>query len=150
MARHSSSFHTQYGAVPFTVDRVGRIRVALISSRETQRWIIPKGWPIRKVSAAAVAVQETLEEAGLAGAVLSHHPAGHYFYAKLLPRKQIVTCRVTVFYLRVHQELRVWPEREERSRAWFSPDVAAMLLGEKSLAEIVRQLPAVLGSQNIE
>ena len=38
---------TQYGALPYTV-RDGTPLVLLIRSRETQRWIIPKGWPKRR------------------------------------------------------------------------------------------------------
>jgi hypothetical protein len=34
----------QYGALPFRVHD-GKLQVMLITSRETKRWIVPKGWP---------------------------------------------------------------------------------------------------------
>jgi 8-oxo-dGTP pyrophosphatase MutT (NUDIX family) len=127
------------------VDRAGRVRVALLTSRETQRWVIPKGWPMAKRSAAEAARREVREEAGLTGTIINVKPAGHYRYKKRLSPDKAVTCRVAVFLLRVRRELGAWPEREQRIRAWFSPDVAATLVAEKGLAAILRGLtPNVL------
>jgi 8-oxo-dGTP pyrophosphatase MutT (NUDIX family) len=126
--------------VPFMVDRSGRVRVALLTSRETQRWVIPKGWPMAKRSAAEAARREVREEAGLSGAIISAKPVGHYVYKKRLAPDQAVTCKVAVFLLRVRRELGVWPERQQRVRAWFSPEVAATLVAEKGLEAILRRL----------
>ena len=39
----------------------------LVTSRETRRWIIPKGWPIAGAKPHASAAREALEEAGVVG-----------------------------------------------------------------------------------
>lgn len=93
-----------------------------------------------KHSAAEAARREVREEAGLIGTVINAKPAGHYVYRKRLTTGKAVTCRVAVFLLRVRQELGAWPEREQRVRAWFSPEVAASLVAEKGLAAILRGL----------
>ena len=42
----------------------------LLTSRETHRWVIPKGWPMKGWEPAEVASQEAYEEAGLIGQVV--------------------------------------------------------------------------------
>jgi 8-oxo-dGTP pyrophosphatase MutT (NUDIX family) len=140
MPKPTASTRRQYGAVPFTIDRAGRIRVALLTSRETRRWVIPKGWPMAKRSGTEAAGREVREEAGLTGTVINAKPVGYYLYKKRLAPRKLVTCRVAVFLLRVRREFDVWPEREQRVRAWFSPEVAATLVAEKGLAAILRGL----------
>jgi len=97
--------HQQYGAVPFTVDAAGRVRVALLTSRETRRWVIPKGWPIANLTGAEVASREAIEEAGLSGAVAVSKPARCYTYAKRLSTGKTINCRVEVYLLHVQAEL---------------------------------------------
>jgi hypothetical protein len=60
----------QYGALPYRL-RAGSARpqFMLITSRETQRWIIPKGWPKKGKSPQYSAAREAFEEAGVLGAV---------------------------------------------------------------------------------
>jgi 8-oxo-dGTP pyrophosphatase MutT (NUDIX family) len=137
MPKSTASTRRQYGAVPFTIDRAGRIRVALLTSRETRRWVIPKGWPMAKRRATEAACREVREEAGLTGTVINAKPVGHCLYKKRLAPGELVTCRVAVSLLRVRREYDVWPKREQRVRAWFSPEVAATLVAEKGLAAIL-------------
>jgi 8-oxo-dGTP pyrophosphatase MutT (NUDIX family) len=82
------------------------------------------------------AAREAYEEAGLIGVVLRGSPVGHYRYKKRLPTGKFVTCEVAVFLLRVRRELIDWPERDQRVRAWFSLEVAAMLVAERNLAKL--------------
>jgi 8-oxo-dGTP pyrophosphatase MutT (NUDIX family) len=125
------------------------MRVALLTSRETGRWVIPKGWPIANLTGAEVASREAIEEAGLSGVVAASKPAGHYSYAKRLSTGQTINCQVDVYLLHVQVELSAWPEMAQRVRAWFSPQVAATLVAERALAKILvglaTNLPAVTG-----
>jgi 8-oxo-dGTP pyrophosphatase MutT (NUDIX family) len=132
----NSKVHRQYGAVPFAIDKGRRVRVALLTSRQTGRWVIPKGWPMAGRKPAQAAARETYEEAGLIGVVLGGSPVGRYRYKKRLPTGKFVTCEVTVFLLRVRRELINWPERDQRVRAWFSLEVAATLVAERNLAKL--------------
>ena len=98
-----------------------------------------------KRSATNAASREVLEEAGLIGTVINVKPIGYYCYDKRLPAGNLITCRVAVFLLRVKRVLDVWPEQNQRLRAWFSPEIAAQLVAEKDLAALLRALtPSVL------
>jgi 8-oxo-dGTP pyrophosphatase MutT (NUDIX family) len=41
----------------------------LITSRESRRWVIPKGWPKKGKSPQHLAAREAFEDAGVIGAV---------------------------------------------------------------------------------
>ena len=55
---------TQYGALCWRMHR-GKVEVLLITSRDTGRWVIPKGWPIDGLAPAQTAAREAWEEAGV-------------------------------------------------------------------------------------
>src|SRR5258708_16445379 len=55
----------QYGALPYRLNDDGSVEVLLVTSRETKRWIIPKGWPIKGLKPSKAAAREAYEEAGL-------------------------------------------------------------------------------------
>ena len=55
----------QVAALPFRIGADGRIEVLLITSRDTGRWIIPKGWPMIGRKAHRAAEREAFEEAGV-------------------------------------------------------------------------------------
>ncbi len=71
----------QYAALPYRV-RDG-LELLLITSRETGRWVIPKGWPMKGKTAHAAAAREALEEAGLKGKI-GKQSLGDYSYGKRL------------------------------------------------------------------
>jgi hypothetical protein len=76
--------HVQYAALPFRLDANGRPQVLLLTSRQTKRWVIPKGWPMRGKKPREVAAQEAFEEAGLVGTLIGKRPVGSFHYAKEL------------------------------------------------------------------
>ena len=55
----------QYAALPYRVNGGARPEIMLVTSRETRRWIIPKGWPMERRAPHAAAAREALEEAGV-------------------------------------------------------------------------------------
>ena len=46
-ATEDSAESLQFAALPYQIDRQGTVRILLVTSRETGRWIIPKGWPMK-------------------------------------------------------------------------------------------------------
>ena len=68
----------QYAALPYVHLEDG-LRICLITSRGTKRWIIPKGWPKAQLRPHELAAQEAEEEAGLLGEIASD-PIGSYSY----------------------------------------------------------------------
>jgi 8-oxo-dGTP pyrophosphatase MutT (NUDIX family) len=108
----------------------------LVTSRDTRRWIIPKGWPIAREAPHASAEREALEEAGVVGTV-GRDSIGAYLYEKRLASGIVVICEVLVFPLEVMHQEDDWPEKAERTFQWFSPDDAANAVREPGLREII-------------
>ena len=71
-------------------------QVLLITSRDTGRWIVPKGWPVDGLDGAEAALQEAWEEAGVSKADIESAPMGYYDYNKRLDHG--LTTPVTVSY----------------------------------------------------
>lgn len=115
----------------------GGIEVLLITSRETRRWVVPRGNPIPGRSPAESAAQEAYEEAGIRGAV-DAEPVGHYFYFKRRRNGDLLPAEVRLFRMRVAEEKDDWPEKGERERRWFAPQEAAAAVAEAELAELIR------------
>ena len=65
----------------------GQDQVLLITSRDTKRWIIPKGWPIDGLSGTETALQEAWEEAGVRADAVYDEPVGQFTYDKILERR---------------------------------------------------------------
>ena len=117
------------------------MKVLMITSRGTGRWIIPKGWPIEGKSAPAAAMQEAWEEAGVRRGEIAPEPVGHYDYDKHLDDGTSVPIEALVFRLRVERLAESYPEAAERQRRWVDPAQAAAMVDEPELREILRALP---------
>jgi len=126
----------QYAALPWRTAASGEIEILLITSRETRRWVIPKGWLMKGIGPGGSAAQEALEEAGVLGR-LGKKPVGKYVYDKRLRSGRLQHVRVRVFALEVLQELDAWPEMGERTRQWFSLAEAAGLVDEADLKRLL-------------
>ena len=122
--------------MPFVLDN-GRPQVMIITSRETGRWIIPKGWLKKDMDAHELAAVEAYEEAGLRG-IISEKPVGQYRYLKRLDDGQDIKCDVIVFPLLVETHALDWPEKPERKYLWTRPNKAAKLVDDDGLADLLR------------
>ncbi|MBL6455997.1 NUDIX hydrolase [Belnapia sp. T6] len=129
----------QCAALPYRQN--GReTEVLLVTSRETRRWVLPKGWT-EACGAARQAAREAFEEAGIRGRI-DPEPIGAYAYPKRLRDGATVTCQVEVFPLAVEEMLEDWPERAERERRWFSLPQAAAAVEEGELGTLMLRLAA--------
>jgi len=108
------------------------LQILLVSSRETKRWVIPKGWPMKERSDAAAAAQEAFEEAGLDG-VIAEQPLGEYEYLKRLKSGAARSVKVDVYALEVTGEHATWPEKGQRTLQWMTPVEAALGVQEPEL-----------------
>ena len=127
---------TQYAALCFRVSGKGKVEVLLITSRDTGRWVIPKGWPIPGADAPGGAAQEAWEEAGVTGDAAG--PClGLYSYDKVAGDGSLVPTVVAVFPIRVAKLAARWPEKADRRRKWFSPAKAARKVAEPELAALI-------------
>lgn len=126
----------QYAALPWRWTPDGTVEVLLITSRETRRWVIPKGWPIRGMKSPQSAAREAYEEAGVVG-VVGKKAAGFYHYDKRLRSGRLQRVGVDVFPLLVAEERETWPEKGQRDKLWTTPAEAAALVDEPELKEIL-------------
>jgi 8-oxo-dGTP pyrophosphatase MutT (NUDIX family) len=130
----------QIAALPFRVGKAG-VEILLITSRETKRWVIPKGWPMDGLKDYNAARLEAFEEAGVGGR-MTRKCVGGFRYDKSHPTNAMKTLRVDVYALEVKTALRNWPEKSERKRQWFPATEAAALVHEKELRTLIlRFLP---------
>jgi 8-oxo-dGTP pyrophosphatase MutT (NUDIX family) len=139
----SAPRHRQYGVIPLRFGRDGRLQVLLLTSRGTGRWVIPKGWPMRRRTPAGTAEREAYEEAGLKGYLLSRRPVGSYRYLKT-DEKFSGAILVRVFLLAVEQQKKDFPESHERRTKWFPIARAAALVQERELATLLKTVPSLL------
>ena len=132
---------SQFAALPWRRGLNGAVEVLLITSRETHRWVIPKGWPIKGKSAWKSAAQEAFEEAGILGKI-GKRPTGVYAYDKRLQNGRLQQVRVSVFDLQVESEAQVFPEAGQREKQWVSPQEAARLVDEPELMAVLATFKA--------
>jgi len=135
-SKKATSPRVQYAALPYR--RSPRTQVMLVTSG-TGRWIIPKGWPMKRKTPHAAAAREALEEAGVVGRI-GKEPMGSFTHKKQLKEGQVLVCEVQVFPLEVTHQRKSWPEKGKRDVQWFSPAEAAKTVQQPVLSEMIRSL----------
>ena len=93
----------QVAALPFRITPDGEVEILVVTSRKTKRFVVPKGWTMKRLPAPRAARIEAEEEAGGVGDV-STSPLGTYQYWKRL-RSVFVPIEVQVYPLKVKGEL---------------------------------------------
>jgi 8-oxo-dGTP pyrophosphatase MutT (NUDIX family) len=141
--------HVQCAALPYRRLANAAIEVMLITSRDTGRWVIPKGWQDEGLEPQDTAEREAREEGGLVGR-MGDQPIGHYRYRKRLSDGSSVACSVEVFPLEVKRQLKSWPESKERHTRWFMLREAAAAVRERELAAMIRGLRKLLVAARAE
>lgn len=131
----------QCAALPWRLDEDMRVEVLLATSRDTKRWVIPKGWPMKGRKPHIVAAIEATQEAGLHGKI-EKAKLGDYDYEKRLKGGSAVDCRVEVFALRVERQRKKWPEKGQRVTYWFPYATAAEQVDEPQLRDLIRTFGA--------
>jgi 8-oxo-dGTP pyrophosphatase MutT (NUDIX family) len=129
----------QYAALPYRRKGKSPTEVLLVTSRETGRWIIPKGWPAKGKPPHKSAAREAREEAGVVGSV-KRRPLGAFSYNKRLKSGKVVACEVHVFALKVKRQEARWLEKGEHKLKWLPRSKAAKKVGDDVLGTIIRTL----------
>jgi 8-oxo-dGTP pyrophosphatase MutT (NUDIX family) len=132
----------QYAALCYRLRKKrGLPELLLITSRDTGRWVIPKGWPMEGRPPHAVAEREAYEEAGVRGTV-HKESIGYYMYQKGLAQGLTVPCKVQVYSLEVNDLCKNFPEKGQRRLEWVSCDEAAARVAEPGLKKLIREFEA--------
>lgn len=130
----------QVAALPYRTDGAGPdagLRVLLITSRGSGRWVLPKGNVGSRSAPHLAAAKEAEEEAGVQGAICPV-PLGSYRFRKRVRSGASLMADVDVFPLALTRELDEWQEQHERERRWFTLHEAAHAVDESDLRELFR------------
>jgi 8-oxo-dGTP pyrophosphatase MutT (NUDIX family) len=129
----------QAGVIAYR-DEDGQRQVLLITSRDTRRWIIPKGNIGRGKTASEAAAIEAFEEAGLQGMIESEIPLGFYTYFKR--RRDLTTYPVSVevYLMQVERQRKKWPEKGKRELSWLSIEAAIARIEEPGVVPLLKRL----------
>jgi len=139
--------NVQYAALPWRKAE-GAIEILLITTRNTGRWIVPKGWPLVGRTPSECAGLEALEEAGVLGEV-AVETLGSFHYNKRRKSGEIVPCKVHVFAMEVVRQRRSWAEKSSRKTCWCSLDEALARVTEPGLRRLIAKFAKSSG-QSVE
>ena len=129
----------QIAALPMRWNKSGELQVLMVTSRDTKRWIMPKGWTMNGKKPWTAAEIEALEEAGAIGQI-GQDVVGVYTYKKRLGKGKAMLCEVDVYPMMVERLKTNWKERGQRKRKWFSAKSAAKRVSEPKLAKLLKTL----------
>lgn len=130
-----AKFRQQCAALCFRRGK-GGLEVLVVTSRNSGRWLIPKGWPIAGKTPWKTAEIEAWEEAGVRGRV-SERSVGRYSYLKELDEGKVVPCCVEVYQIDVASVSLQYKERGQRRLEWVSPLEAARRVREVELKSLL-------------
>ena len=137
-ARHAPNGATptdQIAALPYRIDPDDEVRVLLITSRRTRRWVVPKGNPMFGLDPHVAAAQEAWEEAGVRG-IPCPAALGTFRYRK---RRRLgeVTATVALYPLSVVEQHDNYPERGQRQLGWFTLAEAEAVVDDTELQQLI-------------
>ena len=126
----------QYGALPYRFTPMAALEVLVVTTRQSRRWIVPKGWPIKRLTPSKSAAREAFEEAGVRGKI-GARAIGNFRYKKTGQNGADPDCEVKIFPLLVRRQSATWPEHGQRVVQWVDPEKAISLIREPELKAIV-------------
>lgn len=139
--RRPSNF--QVAALCYRRD-VDRLEILLVTSLETRRWILPKGWPKPGLSAGRVAAEEAWEEAGVRPCAGPARKIGRYRYEKRVGGGIPSPTVVDVFAIEVEALDDAYPEAGRRERRWVSASEAMRTVSDPELRPLLQDVEALL------
>jgi 8-oxo-dGTP pyrophosphatase MutT (NUDIX family) len=113
--------------------------VLLVQTLDTGRWIIPKGWPMKRRAMHEAAAREAWEEAGAKGRV-SPEEIGRLADSKRLKNGIVVPSEIMVFRMDDTTLADRYPEAGRRKRRILPAADAADQADMPDLAALIRRL----------
>jgi len=126
----------QAAAVPYRYEN-GKLRVMIVTSRRTGRWVFPKG-SMGKAKEWKAAQQEAYEETGVSGEV-DRKPLGRYASLKVRGDDAWMV-DVALYPLKIEKFHKKFPEKAERKRKMVSVKRARKMLAQPEMGALVDAL----------
>jgi hypothetical protein len=126
----------QVAALPYRLVPGLGVEILLVTSRDSGRWVLPKGNIEAGEDERTAALREATEEAGIWGEV-GDAMVGTYRYRKLRTDGKTALITVSVWPLFVAKIADDWPEADQRSRIWLPPEDAAHAVQEPELKRLL-------------
>jgi len=118
--------------------------VLLVSTRDSGRLILPKGWPEKDKPAFETALLEVYEEAGVIGKA-DPRPMGSFRSFKGLADGLRIRTKVLVFKILFEKQLKDFPEAGQRERVWLPISEAIEAADEPALKRFLRRHRSHIG-----
>ena len=118
-----------------------KLKVLIVTSKTTKRWIIPKGWIQKKLGASGSAAAEAWEEAGALG-ICNKKKFGDFKDVKILKDGYPLECIVDVFLMKTITQKAEFPEKYIRSVKWIDPKDAVSFIRNESLIQLLKNFDA--------
>ncbi|TYC63179.1 NUDIX hydrolase [Rhodobacterales bacterium] len=112
--------------------------ILLVSTRDTGRLILPKGWPEKDRPACETASLEAYEEAGVVGKA-HPRPIGSFKSFKGLADGLKIRTKVLVFRVEFQKQLTSYPELGQRRCIWLPFSEAIEAADEPALKRFLRR-----------
>lgn len=137
----------QYAALCHRRREDGHVEVLLLTTRETRRWSIPKGWTIKGLKPHQVAAREAWEEAGVVGKA-KKKPFGTFTNVKTLKSGKKVAAFIDVHAVAFERGDPDFPEAGQREVVWVTPFEAANMVLEPGLKSILNNFGIAVRATN--
>lgn len=142
-----SPVSVQHGVLPYRFTPDGELEILLITTRRSRRWIIPKGDPIKGLTPPNGAAREAFEEAGVRGSVAGK-PFGAFRFRKTDEGAPGLLCQVKVFPLLVKEQMKDWPEAQQRTTQWHKPEEARAAVDDEGLKLLIARFAETMKSRS--
>ena len=139
----SKRVQPQAAAVPYRFEN-GKLKVMIVTSRRTGRWVFPKG-SMGKAKEWQAAEQEAYEETGVSGSV-DRKPLGRYMSLKVRG-DDAWHVDVALYPLKIEKFYKKFPEKTQRKRKLVSVKRARKMLSQPEMGELVDALAKRVGKK---
>jgi len=133
----------QAAALPYRFED-GKLKVMIVTSRRTGRWVFPKG-SISKSKEWQAAEQEAYEETGVSGRI-ERRPLGRYLSLKVRG-EDAWHVDVALYPLKIEKFHKNFPEKKQRKRKLVSLKRARKMLSQPEMATLTKALDKHLGKR---
>lgn len=139
----SDRIQPQAAALPYRFEN-GKLKVMIVTSRRTRRWVFPKG-SMGKAKEWQAAAQEAYEETGVSGEI-ARKPLGRYLSLKVRGEKAW-NVDVALYPLKIEKFHKKFPEKSQRKRKLVSVKRARKMLSQPEMGELVEALAKQVGKK---